>query len=364
MGQWQTTNRSAEHRLRVGHLSRGLRYMTRTTRLASALAGLGLAAATVVAASPASAQLSGGGSSNAVRSESVRGARGFGGGNIHYPANASGALPVVAIAPGYTAPESSIRWIGPELAEEGVVAITIATNSTMDQPASRGRQLQAALDHVIANPPSGVQVDRTRLGVGGWSMGGGGAMTAAANNREIDAVLPLTPWHGTKNWRNLTTPTLVVAAQNDAVASVRQHAKPFYDSLGGEKVFIEFRGASHNLPTRSNEVLGNYMSAFVKLYLLDDASGASVLCQNDRAFSSYASTCPLIDPGTTPVDPGEGTDEGEATDPGEGTDEGEATDPGEDTGLGEDTDPGEGAGDDSSRQWTFGWGNWFSLFRR
>lgn len=270
--------------------------MKHKRRVATGLACLGMLTASLVAPPTASAQSS-------VRSEAVRGARGFGGGNIHYPSSSSGALPIVAVAPGFASPESSIRWIGPELAEEGMVVITIATNSTSDQPASRGRQLQAALDHVIANPPSGVQVDRTRLGVAGWSMGGGGALSAASSNPEIDVAMPLAGWHGTKNWSRLRTPTLVVAAGSDAIAPARSHSIPFYESLGGEKVYIEFRGASHNLPTRPNTTLANYMDAFTKLFLKGDASGASVVCSNNSAFSGYENTCPLTGAPSNPGGP-------------------------------------------------------------
>lgn len=73
-------------------------------------------------------------------------ATGFGGGTIYYPTTTTaGTFGGVAIAPGFTATQSSISWLGPRLASQGFVVFTIDTNSTVDQPASRGTQLLAAL---------------------------------------------------------------------------------------------------------------------------------------------------------------------------------------------------------------------------
>ncbi len=74
---------------------------------------------------------------------------GFGGGTIYYPTStADGTFGAVVISPGFTAYESSIAWLGPRLASQGFVVFTIDTNTTLDQPASRGRQLLAALDYL------------------------------------------------------------------------------------------------------------------------------------------------------------------------------------------------------------------------
>ncbi|HEX6445119.1 MAG TPA: alpha/beta hydrolase, partial [Streptosporangiales bacterium] len=60
---------------------------------------------------------------------------GFGGGTIYYPTSTSeGTFGAVAISPGFTASQSSIAWLGPRLASQGFVVITIDTRSTLDQP--------------------------------------------------------------------------------------------------------------------------------------------------------------------------------------------------------------------------------------
>ncbi|MEV5269359.1 poly(ethylene terephthalate) hydrolase family protein, partial [Streptomyces werraensis] len=95
-------------------------------------------------------------------------ATGFGGGTIYYPTTtADGTFGAVAISPGYTALESSISWLGPRLASQGFVVFTIDTNTTLDQPGSRGDQLLAALDYLTQRSSVRNRVDSSRLGVMG-----------------------------------------------------------------------------------------------------------------------------------------------------------------------------------------------------
>jgi dienelactone hydrolase len=141
-------------------------------------------------------------------------ASGFGGGTIYYP-TATGSYGAIAVSPGFTAYQSSISWIGQRLASHGFVVITIDTNTTSDQPDSRGRQLKAALDRVVSlsRTSSSVlynKVDASRLGVAGHSMGGGGTLAAARDNPSYKAAVPLAPWHTTKSWSRVTVPTLII----------------------------------------------------------------------------------------------------------------------------------------------------------
>ena len=167
----------------------------------------------------------------AVSTSNVVLARGFGGGTIYYPTT-TGRYGVVAISPGFTATESSVAWLGRRLATHGLVVITINTNSTLDQPASRATQLMAALNHVVNSASSTVRsrVDSTRLAVAGHSMGGGGALIAAESNPTLKAALPLTPWNLSSSFTQVQVPTLIVGADGDSVASVAVHARPFYAS--------------------------------------------------------------------------------------------------------------------------------------
>jgi predicted dienelactone hydrolase len=242
----------------------------------------------------------------AVSQSTASGVSGFRAGTIYYPTStADGTFGAVAISPGFTASQSSIAWLGPRLASFGFVVITIDTNSTVDQPDSRGDQLQAALDYLVSTR-SGVanRIDRTRLAVMGHSMGGGGSLAAARDNPSLQAAIPLTGWHSTKNWGTVQVPTLVIGAQNDSVASVTSHSEPFYNSLPAslDKAYLELRGASHFAPNTSNTTIAKYSVSWLKRFVDNDTRYEQFLCPNPSgtAISEYRSTCPYGG-GTTPT---------------------------------------------------------------
>ncbi|MCU0956432.1 MAG: alpha/beta hydrolase [Hydrogenophaga sp.] len=229
-------------------------------------------------------------------------ARGFGGGTIYYP-SASGRYGVVAISPGYTARQSSIAWLGRRLASHGFVVITIDTNSTLDQPPSRATQLMAALDHVVNRASSTVRsrVDAARLAVAGHSMGGGGSLIAARDNPSLRAVYPMTPWSVSKDFSAVRVPTMIIGADNDSVASVVTHARPFYSSLAASlpKAYGELNNASHFAPNTTNTPIGRYAVTWMKRFVDGDTRYSPFLCgtphnqyATSQVFARYQQNCP------------------------------------------------------------------------
>lgn len=225
--------------------------------------------------------------------------RGFGGGTIYYPTDTrQGTFGAVAVAPGYTAGSSTMAWLGPRLASQGFVVFTIDTSSRYDYPASRGDQLLAALDYLTEQSAVRDRVDASRLAVMGHSMGGGGTLEAVSDRPSIRAAIPLTPWNTDKTWGEVRTPTLLLGAENDTIASTSQHAEPFYESLPRSlpKVYLEERGASHFAPTRSNTVIAKYSIAWLKRFVDDDTRYTQFLCplpSVDRDLSQVRGTCPF-----------------------------------------------------------------------
>jgi dienelactone hydrolase len=233
---------------------------------------------------------------------------GFGKGTIYYP-SASGSYGVIAVSPGFTAYQSSINWIGTRLASHGFVVITIDTNTTSDQPDSRGSQLKAALDKVVSLSRSSSnvlygKVDASRLAVAGHSMGGGGTLSAARDNPSYKAAVPLAPWHTTKNWSTVRVPTLIIGAENDTIAGVSSHSIPFYTSLPSStyKAYMELNNADHFFPQASSQypLVGKYMISWMKRFVDGDTRYSPFLCgaphQTQIAVSSkisdYRSNCP------------------------------------------------------------------------
>ena len=194
------------------------------------------------------------------------GVSGFGGGTIYYPTDQSqGRFGAVVVAPGYTARQSSMAWLGPRIASQGFVVFTIDTTTVYDQPSSRGNQLLAAADYLTQRSAVAGRTDAARVAVMGHSMGGGGTLEAAKDRPSLKAAIPLTPWNTDKTWPEISTPTLVIGAQSDTIAPVASHARPFYQTLPGftPRTYLELRGASHFAPNTSNTTIAKYRNQTV-----------------------------------------------------------------------------------------------------
>ncbi|MFI6035029.1 alpha/beta hydrolase [Streptomyces sp. NPDC051315] len=223
---------------------------------------------------------------------------GFGGGTIYYPTStADGTFGAIAISPGFTATQSSIAWLGPRLASQGFVVFTIDTNTTGDQPDSRGRQLLAALDYLTERSSVRGRIDASRLGVMGHSMGGGGSLEAAKTRPSLQAAVPLTPWNLDKTWPELNTPTLVIGADGDTIAPVASHAEPFYSSLPSslDRAYLELNGATHFTPNTSDTTIAKYSISWLKRFIDNDTRYEQFLCPLPRpslTIEEYRGNCP------------------------------------------------------------------------
>jgi predicted dienelactone hydrolase len=203
-------------------------------------------------------------------------ATGFGGGDLYYPSQA-GTYGAITLCPGFTAYASSIAWLGTRLASHGFVVLIINTNTTSDQPDSRGRQLKAGVDYLIAqNSRTGSvlrgKIDTNRVAVGGHSMGGGGTLEAARDNPNYKAAVPLAPWNLTKSFSRITVPTLIIGGSADTIAPDGQHSIPFYTSIPSStsKVFVELRGASHFYPQTTNATVSRFAVSWFKRWVDED----------------------------------------------------------------------------------------------
>lgn len=223
-------------------------------------------------------------------------AEGFGGGTVYYPTDTSeGTFGAVAVAPGYSSSQAAVAWLGPRLASHGFVVLTIDTISTADAPPRRGDQLRAALAQ-LGDLPVADRVDLARLAVMGHSMGGGGSLEAATDDSVLRAAIPLAPWSADKTFPEVTTPTLVIGAEDDVIAPVRRHAERFYATLpaDADKAYLELRDADHSAPTVPDTTIARYSVAWLKRYVDDDERYTRFLCPPpavDEEISEYHGTC-------------------------------------------------------------------------
>jgi dienelactone hydrolase len=224
----------------------------------------------------------------------------FGGGTIYFPTDTSqGTFGAIAIAPGFTETQSAISWLGPRLGSQGFVIFTINTNSTFDNPTSRATQLLAALDYLTQTSSVRAEVDASRLGVSGHSMGGGGTLEASVSRPSLKAAIPMAPWdQNVKNFSNDTVPTLIVAAQNDTIAPPSQFALVFYNSIPTTqaKMYLELAGASHTTTNSPNTTQAQYEVAWLKRFIDNDTRYSQFLCptpSTSSTISSINNTCPF-----------------------------------------------------------------------
>jgi predicted dienelactone hydrolase len=222
---------------------------------------------------------------------------GFGGGTIYYPTStADGIFGAIAIVPGFTNVQSAVSWLGPRIASQGFVVFIIDTNSVYDQPDSRGTQLLAALDYLTRTSTVKSRIDATRLGVMGYSMGGGGALAATKTRTTLKASVPLAPYHGTKSWSSVQTPTLIVAGESDTTAPPSSHASVFYNSLPStlDRAYLLLNNATHSAPTSANVTIAKYSISWLKRFMDDDTRFDQFLCPNPSgtAIHQWRSNCP------------------------------------------------------------------------
>lgn len=244
---------------------------------------------------PTASNITGNGSFAVTSTSIPSSVAGFGGGIAYYPTTA-GTYPVVSVSPGFTARWSSISWIGPRLASWGFVVVGIETNSTLDQPTSRGSQLLAALNWAVSSSaPTAVRsrADGTRRGVAGHSMGGGGTLSALSQDTSgnVKAGVPLAPWNSDKTWGEVTEPVLIVGGESDTVAPVAQHSIPFYNSISGPKTYVELNNASHFFPQSAEPNTSRALVSWFKRWLNGDSRFTPFTCGfSGTAISDFRST--------------------------------------------------------------------------
>jgi dienelactone hydrolase len=202
----------------------------------------------------------------------------FGAATIYYPTgDAVAPFSCVAIVPGFTAYQSSIAGWGPFLASHGIIVMTIDTNSTSDDPATRSRALMGALkscsaeNERSASPLMG-KVAKDHLGVAGWSMGGGGTLIAASANPTLKAAVSFAAWGPSGGAQN-KVPVLMFEATADALAAGMSDS--FYSQTPNTtpKMLFEVQGSSHNVansPTNNSGVIGLYGLSWFKVFLEGD----------------------------------------------------------------------------------------------
>jgi dienelactone hydrolase len=235
----------------------------------------------------------------------IAGGRRFGGGTVFFPTDAQPPFAAFVMCPGFTARQSSIRDWGPFFASHGFVLMTIDTSSTLDPVASRDDQLLAALADLSAEnsrrgSPLAGALDLSRLGVSGWSMGGGGSWLAGQSTRSLRSVITLAGHHRTAGGaaavaRNLRVPTLMMAGSADpATLGGGNQSQEVFEIMDDDtpKMLYEIRGEGHfvwGTPRTNGGAVGRYALSWQKVFLDGDERFLEFLLEEGPDASDFRS---------------------------------------------------------------------------
>jgi dienelactone hydrolase len=208
----------------------------------------------------------------------------YGGGTIWYPTDAEAPFGAVAVCPGFTAAQSSIMNWGPFLASHGIVTITMDTLTPLDVVDQRADELMDALASVKSEndrmgSPIYKKIDTMRLGVMGWSMGGGGSWLAADMHPELRSAVTFAGHIVTALNQDVSmvrVPTLMMAGSADTLILGGGMSQLVYDGIpeSTPKMVWEVMGEGHSVandPSGTAGAIGRYGLAWEKVYLEGDA---------------------------------------------------------------------------------------------
>jgi dienelactone hydrolase len=212
-----------------------------------------------------------------IATASVPAGQGFGGGTVYYPTQ-DGTYGVIASLPGFLNGGNVMAPYGQKLASNGFVVVVANTNTVLDFPAQRANQVLAALDWVMNRSTVAAKIDKTRIGVFGYSMGGGGSLDAAKRNPAIKAVVGMAPWNIGTTYGGTKAAGMIVACTGDVVAPPASMGRPFYTSLTGPKAYFEITAGNHACPLASTSPIGTRTLVWMKRFVDDDQRYQQFLC--------------------------------------------------------------------------------------
>jgi predicted dienelactone hydrolase len=182
--------------------------------------------------------------------------------HIYYPVGATAPFAALSIVPGFTAAESSIADWGPFLASWGFVVMTFGTSDPTTGASDTGILPPARADALIdalttikgENTRSGSplvgKLDLARLGVAGWSMGGGGTLIAASAHPELKADFSMEPWNTSIAYQADTVPSLIFAGNSDGLAGPPMPENEYMSiPASTPKILYEISNGSHYVST-------------------------------------------------------------------------------------------------------------------
>jgi hypothetical protein len=238
-------------------------------------------------------------SSSIEESDGVRNGPLYDGSTIFYPTNSTGFLSSLILVPGFMNTELTLLNWGPYLAAHGFVVMTIGTNTLSEVPEQRKDALLDALislkkENSRINSPLYNKLDTNRIGVGGFSMGGGGAQLAGASDSTLKAIIALYPFlsNATQQMLNHNIAVLIISGQIDLIAVPSQHANNHYNvtpnSTPKQRFEVSFAGHDPLIgPNAGNGQVGKRVLAWLHTFVNENACYCPLLYDEPSSSSSF-----------------------------------------------------------------------------
>lgn len=172
-------------------------------------------------------------------SESVRSIR------VFYPCELpdnSVSYNATTLSGGFTNTQENMYWLAQTLVEEGDMVVFALSAQSNSSTASYTDAHLDAFDRMVgenSNSGSPLYLRLDKVGLMGFSMGGGGVLNASDNlGSDVDTVVSIAPYSPNTDLSNSTADTLLIVGENDSIAPAN---------------FAE--GAYANLPDTLNKAL-------------------------------------------------------------------------------------------------------------
>ncbi|MES2818346.1 MAG: dienelactone hydrolase family protein [Pseudomonadota bacterium] len=211
---------------------------------------------------------------------------------VTYPCTLSkAAYPATTLTGGFSNTKEQMTWLSEHLSSHGYIVITLTPNNVLGSPPGWQTAHKAGIatlkqERARSGSPLYNKIDLSKLGLTGFSMGGGGALLAAADLKaEIKAAVPMAPYLGfsSPNYGAISAKVLIQAGASDTVAYPSTVAS-YYQSLptGISRALTTFRGATHldfinSGNTTRQARFKTLVTAWLKVYLDGDSEYATYL---------------------------------------------------------------------------------------
>lgn len=216
-----------------------------------------------------------------------------GGATVYYPTTAEPPYSLLVFTPPYTGTQSWYRDWGPFFASHGIVMVTMDSRTTLDSVDSRASQQKEVLDAMkgentrYGSPLRG-NLDTSRFGATGWSMGGGATWINSAEYAGLKTAMSfaghnLSAIDLDSKGRNTRIPTILFnGALDTTYLGGLGQSDGVYSNIpyGVPKLFYEASNVGHMTwggPEDANRYVGQLALAFQKTFLDGDTRWARFL---------------------------------------------------------------------------------------